>query len=56
MGFGQGFGDSPRFFQVSPFMARVEYGDVHRAVVQTFMSKRVMPENDAMELVRTSAR
>ena len=37
-------------------MARGEYSDVHRAVVQTFMSKRVMPEKEALELVRTSAR
>jgi len=37
-------------------MARGEYGDVHRLVVQTFMSKRVMPEKEAMELVKSSAR
>jgi hypothetical protein len=33
-----------------------EYGDVHRVVVQTFMSKRVIPEKEALELVKSSAR
>ena len=37
-------------------MARGEYGDVHRLVVQTFMSKRVMLEKEAMELVKSSCR
>ena len=37
-------------------MARGAYGDVHRAVVQTFMSRKFMPEKDAIELVRSFAR
>jgi hypothetical protein len=37
-------------------MARGEYGDVHRAVVQTFMSKKVMKEKEAIELVRSFSR
>ena len=37
-------------------MSRGEYGDVHRLVVQTFMSKKIMLEKDALELVKRSAR
>ena len=37
-------------------MPHGEYGDVHRTIVQTFMSKKVMPEKEALELVRSSAR
>ena len=37
-------------------MARGEYGDVHRAVVQTFMSKKTMPEKEALELVKATTR
>ena len=37
-------------------MARGEYGDVHRVVLQTFMSKKVMVEKEALELVRDAAR
>ena len=32
------------------------YGNVHRAVVQTFMSKKIMPEKEALELVKSAAR
>lgn len=32
------------------------YGDVHRAVVQTFMSRKFMPEKDVKELVGRFAR
>jgi hypothetical protein len=37
-------------------MARGEYGNVHRVVLQTFMSKKVIVEKEALELVRASAR
>ncbi len=37
-------------------MARGEYGDVHRAVLQTFMSKKFMTEKDAIELVQSFSR